>query len=312
MRIALALMLLAACGSKASGGDDGDDGPANGGECDASHDCKDGKVCSITHNADGVGECLDANGDVDNDGLQNSQDYCNSGPGGQYDEDRDLIGDDCDKCPIAAPPSTPDPDNDDVESPCDPDPRTPGDKIALFQGFRAGIPATYKQTGVWSANSGGDAVITPDPGATATLTTSLPFQSSNIAIFASYRVNSVDATQGRNYVGLVAKDSRPASSAHTSCGTQRSAGADSLSIENESSAMSMNMTNAFDTASLYEVTLGVQGLNQFCVIIADSDQLATQATSTGEALTEAGQFAQGAAVQFEYLLVVQRTPTTLD
>ncbi|HEY4175208.1 MAG TPA: hypothetical protein VGM90_00180 [Kofleriaceae bacterium] len=306
MRIAFALLLLAACGTKTGSGGGDDGGVANGGECDASHDCSDGKVCSITHDASGVGECLDATGDIDGDGLLNSQDYCNSGPGGQYDEDRDLIGDDCDKCPIAPPRSTPDPDNDDVESPCDPDPRTPGDKIVVFQGFRTGIPQAYKQTGVWTVNSGGDAVIVPEAGTTATLTTSLPLQSTNIAVFAGYRVNSVDANQGRNYVGIVAKDARPASSAHTSCGAQRSAGADSLAIENETTAASMNMTNAFDTASLYEVTLGVEGLNQYCVVIADSDQIATQATSTGEALTEAGLFAQGASVQFQYLLVVQR------
>ncbi|CAN5711943.1 hypothetical protein BH11MYX2_BH11MYX2_00470 [soil metagenome] len=308
MRIAFALMLLSACGTK-SGGGGGDDGViGNGGECDATHDCADGKICSITHDASGAGECLEATGDVDGDGLQNSQDYCNSGPGGQYDEDRDLIGDDCDKCPIAPPRATLDPDGDEVESPCDPDPRTPGDKIVVFQGFRAGIPQAYKQTGVWTVNSGGDAVVTPDPGVTATLTTSLPLQSSNIAVYAGYRVNAVDATQDRNYVGIVAKDSRPASSAHTTCGAQRSAGADSLAIENETTAASMSLSNAFDTASLYEVTLGVQGLTQFCVVIADADQIATQANSTGEALTEAGLFAQGADVQFQYLLVVQRAP----
>lgn len=305
MRIAFALMLLAACSSDSGGGGGGDDGPASG-ECDATHDCDSGKVCSVTHDASGEGKCLDANGDIDNDGLQNGMDFCNSGPGGQYDEDRDLIGDDCDKCPIAPPRSQPDPDNDDVDFPCDPDPRTPGDKIAVFTGFRAGIPQTYKQTGQWTANSGGDAVIMPDSTVTASLTTSLPLQSSNIAIYAGYRVNAVDTAAARSYVGVIAKDARPASSAQTKCGGQRSNG-DSLAIENESTAASANLSNAFDTASLYEVTLGVQGLNQFCVVIADADQVATQATSTGEALTEAGLFAQGADVQFQYLLVVQRS-----
>src|SRR5262249_51042497 len=128
---------LGACdsGTKVGGGGEGD-------SCDVMHPCDSNSTCSITHTDDGSGECLAKGEDIDNDGLPNEMDFCNAGQGGKYDEDRDLIGDDCDKCPIASPPANPDTDGDDVDAPCDPDSHEPGDQIVLFQGFRDGIPAT--------------------------------------------------------------------------------------------------------------------------------------------------------------------------
>src|SRR5262245_1430816 len=92
-----------------------------GGPCDASNKCDDGQVCDRT--AQGGAVCIDASGDVDNDGIPNSKDFCQHLAGGTNDEDGDGIGDECDACPIAAPGQA-DADGDAVAAPCDPDTRT--------------------------------------------------------------------------------------------------------------------------------------------------------------------------------------------
>jgi hypothetical protein len=263
-------------------------------------------VCSVTHTADGSGECLAAGEDIDNDGLPNESDFCNAGAGGEFDEDRDLIGDDCDRCPIAAPPASPDPDGDDVDSPCDPDPREPGDQIVVFDGFRTGIPVAWTKTGTWEQR-GGDAVATGSGATQATLTTALPLTTTKMAVLVQYRTDATEAAAARSYIGLVARDLRPAGGAVARCGSSRStAGGDSLSLESDAGVMATPIPNAFNAASLYSVALRVQGLQAGCAMIADATQVAAQAATNGEALTEAGLFVQGGTARFSYLLVIQR------
>ena len=178
----------------------------------SSKDCGDDTVCSVTHTTDGHGECIAKGEDIDGDGLLNETDFCNSGEGGKYDEDRDLIGDDCDKCPIASPPAMPDPDGDEVDSPCDPDPREPGDQIVVFEGFRDGIPTTWTKVGTWE-HSGGEVIATTTGSVTASLTVALPLTTTKMAVLIQYGADAVDATAARTYMGLAARDLRPASNA---------------------------------------------------------------------------------------------------
>src|SRR5215468_7128125 len=86
-----------------------------GGPCDASAKCDSGQVCDRT--APGGAVCIDANGDVDNDGIPNGKDFCEHLAGGANDEDGDGFGDECDACPIAAPGQA-DTDGDAVAAPC--------------------------------------------------------------------------------------------------------------------------------------------------------------------------------------------------
>lgn len=299
MKPAFLFLLLAACESRTTtGGGEGD-------ACDVMTPCGDSAVCSVTHTGDGSGECIAKGEDLDGDGLPNEMDFCNAGAGGAYDEDRDLIGDDCDRCPIAAPPSSPDPDGDDVDSPCDPDRSEPGDKIVVFEGFRDGIPAAWAKTGTWEQR-GGDAVAMG--GATdVSLTTSLPMVTTKLAVHVQYRIDAVDAAAQTSYVGLVARDTRPASNAIMRCGSQRNqAVGDSLALEGDRGSMSAPVTNAFNTASLYSVAARQTGTQVQCAMIADEAQVAAETATSGEALTQAGVFVRGATARFAYVLVVQR------
>ena len=300
MKFAIAIAVtLFGCSSQTSGSGLGD-------SCDRENACDEG-VCSVTHTTDGSGECIAADEDIDSDGLTNENDFCNDGMGGQYDEDRDLIGDDCDKCPIAAPPANPDMDGDDVDSPCDPDPRTPGDKIVVFEGFRTGVPTNWNKTGTWT-HAGGDVIGVPEtPTGFATLSVALPLTTTKLAVLVQYRADSSDPAAPRSYAGLIARDLRPASNAVARCGSTRSSAlGDGLSLETDAGQMFTPIINSFNSASLYSVALRVEGIQAGCAMIADATQVAATATTSGEALTEAGVFVQGSTVRFTYVLAIQR------
>ena len=109
------------------------------------------------------------------------------------------------------------------------------------------------------------------------------------------------------YIGLVARDQRPASNAIVRCGSQRSnAVGDSLSLEGDGGGMSAPVVNAFNSASLYSVALRLQGVSAQCAMIADATMVAAEATTSGEALTQAGIFVKGGTARFSYVLAIQR------
>ena len=95
------------------------------------------------------------NPDLDGDTIPNASDNCpNVANTNQYNEDGDRFGDACDPCPPIADNAPADGDGDGVADACDPRPTMAGDSIALFEGFQAGIPATWTKTGTWTAASG--------------------------------------------------------------------------------------------------------------------------------------------------------------
>lgn len=108
--------------------------------------------------------------DTDMDGIFDDVDNCRmkSNPG-QYDEDKDNVGDVCDPCPIST--TNADDDMDGVGNACDPNPNTGGDVIALFEGFNGPLPAGWVMSGngTWSV-ANGVVAVTVGAGATASLT----------------------------------------------------------------------------------------------------------------------------------------------
>jgi len=279
-----------------------------GGPCALDAPCGDGAVCNLS-TPDGAGVCIEAGGDLDGDGLRNDRDFCNDRAGGAYDEDLDGVGDECDRCPIARPLETPDVDGDMVDAPCDPDSVTPGDRIAVFDGFNAGMPTGWNAVGTWEFRGGEVVVTPPDPSTLATLMAPLPLSTTKLAVLGQWRVDAVEPGATSSLVGVTALDRRPAGVSSVTCGGQRAGAADSLILDTDSGAAAKPFANLFDTASRYRVAVKLEGIQAACAMIADAEEGAVQQTTGGEAPTEGGLVARGATARFQYLLVVQRPPT---
>jgi hypothetical protein len=288
------LVLVAACGSDL------------GKPCAALGDCDDG-VCDLT-NPDGP-ICISRDGDLDGDGIPNDRDFCNHIPGGAFDEDRDGLGDECDPCPIAPPPARPDPDGDEVDSPCDPDPTTAGDRIVVFEGFNTGeLPAGFTATANWRFVLG-EAIAEPtDAGATESLTVSLPLVSQQVAVFGQHRIDRVDPEASQNLAGVVAIDERPAGGSRLQCAGTRTGMEDRLILVTDMGTGTANFQNLFDSASLYRITMLSDRADAACALNADGQQGAAQARTSGEVMNRAGLVARGVTARFQFLMVVQRGP----
>lgn len=282
-----------------------------GGECSREELCEDGAVCDFTA-PDGINVCLDAAGDEDGDGLANGEDFCSHQPGGRFDEDRDGIGDDCDRCPIAFPASTADADGDEVDSPCDPDPNEPGDRIVVFEGFNGGaLPAGWIATAGWSF-VGGEAIATPlDVVNNEVLVAPLPLVSNHITVAGQYRIDAIDPDATSRRSGVVAVDQRPAGGSDVTCAGVRGGDGtvDALSLDTTVNAASdMFLTSLFDTAGLYRATLKIDNAIAGCALVSDTETGAATANTTGEAANQGGLTVRGVTARFQYLLVTQRGP----
>lgn len=294
MRIAWIIVLAFGCGAE------------TGGPCSLdAPDCGDNGICNL-NTPDGMGVCIDNDGDVDSDGIPNARDFCNATMGGGFDEDGDLLGDICDPCPIARPPTAPDPDGDAVDAPCDPDSSTPGDSIVLFEGFNNGMPEGWKTIGTWDFRGGEVIGTPPDPSTTAQLTGPLTLITTKMAVLGSYRIDSVDMQATSSYVGITAIDKRPAGTSSIGCGGQRAGGADALLLDTDTGASAKPFANLFDAASRYRVAQKVEGITAACSMIADAEQGAVTQNTGGTAPSESGVFVRGAVARFQYVLVVQR------
>lgn len=271
--------------------------------CDAS------EVCDKT-DPSGVLVCLPADGDLDGDGIPNGADFCEHVAGGATDEDGDGIGDVCDACPIAPPPATPDPDGDAVDSPCDPDPRTGGDTILFFDGFNNGLDPNWKPTtaSAWTLE-GGEMVVTltglPNPdflqmGVIAKM---------NLAVEASYRVDNVDPSASDHLVVVGGSDPRPAGVATMECGLEQNdtAMTTQVTLTTNLSGAGAPATNAFNTASLYEIGAYDTGANVGCTALGDAQAIGVvQAQISPDSLTSIAIGARGVTARFQWVLAVGR------
>lgn len=296
MRTGLVLVLVAGCGATTSN---------VGGDCGPTSPCGAGAICDLTDPAGPV--CIDAAGDLDGDGLANGSDFCEHAAGGAHDEDNDGIGDECDACPIAKPTGTPDPDGDAVESPCDPDPHTPGDQILYFDGFADGLGSNWVPTTAasWTVQ-GGELVVSNTPTQDY-LRTTVP-EAAHVAVEASYRVDRVETGATTHLVAVHAHDPRPAGVASFECGVVHadSGAGDVVDLEtNQNTSSAATSADAFDTASLYRAAAYDSGNSVGCTVIGDGQALgAVQAPITPDALPSVALTARAVTARFQWILVV--------
>ena len=299
------LLALPACGAQTGG-------PTLGGPCDADSPCNSGEVCDFTAQDGPI--CITGEGDLDGDGIPNAMDFCEHAMGGASDEDRDGIGDDCDHCPIAAPRATADPDGDNVDSPCDPDPHEAGDEILLFESFsESALDTRWKATTptVWKVQ-GGEVIATATAAGPQDYLTTLVVGKSNISIEASYRVDRVDtgASPTQHIVALYMSDPRPAGVANMSCGVTMAEGGPGELVLVETNQNAMNQlakAAAFDSASLYRAGGYVSGNSAACSVLGNNTPLGTvQATITPDQLSSISLTAKAVTARFQYVLVVGR------
>lgn len=280
-------------------------GTQPGDPCSATERCSAGQICDMTD--PGGPACLDGSGDLDGDGIPNDKDFCEHMAGGAFDEDGDGIGDECDPCPIAKPPATPETDGDGVDSPCDPNPTMPGDKIVLFNGFNAPLPATWTASAAWQIR-GGEAIMTPtDVTATEELSSPLGGAlSSHTVIFTAYRIDGVATGATDADAAVIGINRLPMGNATAECGGARAGSSDFLRLQTDAGSDSKAFMNLFDPAGLYRVVEQLDGTTANCALVANNDAGAVQTMISGNPMTEAGVFARGATARFAYILVVQR------
>src|SRR4051812_25710068 len=236
-----------------------------GGACDANNKCGSGQICDRTD--PGGQKCVDASGDMDGDGIPIGKDFCQHMAGGANDEDGDGIGDECDPCPIAATgPTDGDGDGDGVVGICDPDTRTPGDRILLFNGFNA---AVSKASAAWKFQNG-EAVVTAGAGEER-LVLPLAATSNHVTIFAAYQIDASSTTAAIADAAVGSQTILPMGNSETRCGGSRAAGTDQVLLFQTDKDMSQTQStktipSAFDPAARYRIAQQIEGATTNCVV----------------------------------------------
>lgn len=277
-----------------------------GGPCDADNKCDSGQICDRTNPGGQI--CIDVNGDIDGDGIPNGKDFCEHMKGGANDEDGDGIGDECDSCPIAPPSAQAEADGDAVTAPCDPDTRTPGDRILLFNGFNAAVAGASP---AWKFQNG-EAIVAPsDPGTVEQLTFPLAATSNHLAIFAAYQVDAASTTATTADAGVGSKTVLPLGTSAVQCGGSRASGTDQVLVfqidtTGGTTQNSKTLTAAFDPTTRYRVVQQIDGATTNCAVASTSmaNSGAIQLSTDGSTPTNAVLYARGATVRFSYILVV--------
>lgn len=279
-----------------------------GGPCDASNQCDDGQVCDRTSQGGAV--CIDASGDVDNDGIPNGKDFCEHLTGGANDEDGDGIGDDCDACPIEPPPAQAEADGDAVTGLCDPDKRTPGDQILVFNGFNAAVAGAST---AWKFQNG-EAIVTAGDTVEA-LAIPLAATSNHIAIIAAYQIDAASTTATTADAGVGSKSVLPLGTSAIQCGGSRASGADQVLLFQTDTSGSQTLSNltlgtAFNPSTKYQVAQKIDGGKTQCSVrgATMAEQGAVELSTDGMTPTSAVLYARGATVRLSYILVVESKP----
>jgi len=294
---ALIFVVALGCG----GGDAVDDGP-----CSLTDPCGGDAVCDYT--APGGATCIPAEGDLDGDGLENCSDFCKHQAGGRFHQERDGVGDDCDRCPIARPRDTPDTDSDEVDAPCDPAPTADGDELLLFDGFNSLDPRwTPSTAGLWTI-AGGEMVVDLSTNGEQQYMKIGVVGKNTLALEASFRTDQVETSNARHLVGVYASDPRPAGVAEIACYVTKAdvtPGTELVVVETNQGSMSMMGTGAFDSANLNRAGARASGTAGGCSVLTNNNPIGVVQTAiTPDQLSQIALTAQATSVRYQYVIAV--------
>lgn len=250
--------------------------------------------------------------DTDSDTIPDADDNCPMVANtDQRDHDGDLHGDVCDHCPHLASTADPDGDSDGVGDACDPRPGTPGDSIALFEGFYdATSIATWTSSGggTWTVAGG---VLTQST-TTASSTTSMliaPGTFMRPAITTGATVIAFgNASNGTNTPHVsVAAGIDPTHSYWCSVvdeGPNEKLYATTIS-GNSFAFPSTNWPGTFAASSVIQPTVALIGTHNVCTVLQGTS---TTATVQGDTTSTNGGVAvatRTASASFDYVFVVE-------
>jgi hypothetical protein len=187
----------------------------------------------------------------------------------QANEDGDAFGDACDPCPPIADTSPAiDSDHDGVSDACDPHPNTPGDRIAMFEGFGDGVPAGWT-TGGSVVGSAGGLTFTTTAGADGFSIATVPRPAASGAATTGEQVMTAMTVLRLDGSGTVSAEIlEPAQLAPTLTG---------LGCELVQFDGSPQETGLIDLESGAEI-----GVTAFAYAVGDTAQLTARRDSTGD------------------------------
>ncbi len=246
--------------------------------------------------------------DRDGDGVPDDVDNCPDIPNpDQANEDGDKFGDVCDPCPVEANDNPSDPDGDGVADGCDPNPNTPGDRIALFEGFSETALGSGWQL-IGNATLGGGEIalvdVAQDYTAVVPPISGLVDATVSAGILVDAEVGSADSATTIVLPYDPAQDQGIycelyAPNATSSAGRYISLWDSPKAIERGSAALS------WATATPYRMALKKVGTNYTCSVATGTSTPTATATSNSSVATGAVAIATyGASAHAQWIMVV--------
>jgi len=251
--------------------------------------------------------------DTDADGIPDATDNCPTvANANQRNHDGDAKGDACDACPHLASAIDPDGDLDGVGDACDPRPTTPGDSIALFEGFydASSINAWTINGGSWSVANG---VLSQTSTATNDVSLVVPGNITRAAVTTSAKV-----------VGFGTPTGSPSSRAHVSvtagvafnqaywCSIYDAFGTPdeiyaTTTVAGNTNYPNTNWPGTFGVNSEMRLTVALIGTNNICTVV-QGNVTASVMGNIGPTSGQVQVATRTAAANFDYLFVVAIGP----
>lgn len=288
----------------------GDSESEPGSPCRDDLTCGGGLACNFQADTP---TCLAPEEDLDGDGLANGADRCPAtNEASNHDEDGDGQGDACDACPIERfRKGMIDSDKDKLMGQCDPDDRSPGDKIVYFQPFVTANALdgwTLDDVAHFSVADGALKVTVTAADNVAEAKRALSTNATSLAVFSAYRVTDaapagVDGTSREVGVGLY--DPAPAAGGQpVRCATVVGGGTPQLRVTSGSGEASEPLLSALAVGEPYRMIVQTSGPNARCVQIRGENSTVASTTGTGDLLIGLSLTMRSVFANYEYVLVV--------